>query len=99
MYFITKTFSHLDPLAALMRRQITGINVIPWHTGDQPGTEQGSERGKDKALIALFCNVVKKDLAQHIAGKRSHAAALKPGRLTRSRQTNSENNHAFGRPP
>src|SRR5579864_3878954 len=58
MYFITKAFSHLDPLAAFMRSQVAGIDVIPWHTGDQPGAEQRSKSGKNQALITLFGNVV-----------------------------------------
>src|SRR5437763_15249065 len=35
---ITKAFSHLDPLATLVRSQVGGVHIIPGHAGDQTGT-------------------------------------------------------------
>ena len=73
-----------------MRRKVGRIHIVPWHLRDEACTQQASKRAEHQALIALVGYVIKKNGAQHIAGKRLNAPTLVPGRLARSRQTNRE---------
>src|SRR6266481_8669182 len=67
MHVIAKALRHLDPLAALVGSKVGSINIVPGHTGDQPGAQERAQGGKNQSLVALFCNVVEKNGAKHIA--------------------------------
>ena len=83
---VAEAGGHLDPLAALVRREVGGIHVVPGHLGDQASAQQRTQGGKDQALVALFFDVVEEDVAEQIAGQRRDAAAAEPGGFARAGQ-------------
>jgi len=88
--FVSKAFSHLDPLATLVDGEVGGVDVVPGHAGDEAGAEQGAEGGKDEALVALFFDVVEEDVAEQVAGERGDSAAAEPGGLAGAGEADCE---------
>jgi len=93
---VSKALSHLDPLAALVNGEVGGVNVVQGHAGDEAGAEEGAEGGEDQALVALFLDVVKEDVAQEVAGERSDTAAAEPGGFAGAGKADCEDDEALG---
>ena len=81
MYLILEALGHLDPLAALMRREVGRIDIVPGHPGDQPCPQRRTKGGEDEALVALLGDVVEEEVAEQVARERGDAAALVSGGL------------------
>ncbi len=92
--FVAEGLRHLDPLAALVRAEVGGVDVVPGHLGDEARAEEAAEGAEDEALVALLGDVVEEDVAQQVAGERGDAAALVPGGFAGAGEADGEDDVA-----
>ncbi len=71
-------FGELDPVRALLRRQVGGIHIIHGTLGDQARFQHRSQIGEDEILKALLADIVKQQRPHHVAGERNDVVPLKP---------------------
>src|ERR1035437_7229518 len=96
LHFVSEALGHLDPLAALVDGEIGRVHVVCGHAGDEPGTKERTQGGKDQALVALLLDIVTEDVAQQFAGERGDAAAAEPGGLSRAGQPDGKDDKSPG---
>src|ERR1039458_2884977 len=51
LHFVSEALCHLDPLAALMDGEIGRVHVVCGHAGDEPGTKERTQGGKDQKSV------------------------------------------------
>ena len=95
--FIAVILGQFDPSAALVRRQIRGVDVIHGTLCDQPRLQHGTQVRENQILKALFRGVIKQERAQEIAGEWRNVVPFEPRTLAGTRQSDRQNDYAFGR--
>ena len=78
LHFVSEALGHLDPLAALVDGEIGRVHVVCGHAGDEPGTKERTQGGKDQALVALLLDIVEENIAKQVTGERRNPAAAEP---------------------
>src|SRR5580704_17194794 len=95
--FVVVVLGEFDPVLALLRGEVGGVNVIRGTLGDEPRLQHGAQIGEDEVLKALLTDVIEEQRTNHVARERNHAVALEPGTLAGTGQADGENNNAFRR--
>lgn len=67
LHFIAKIFRELDPIVALVRREIRRIDIIHWTSRNQARFEHGAQIRKHQILKTLLLRIIKKHCAQDVA--------------------------------
>jgi hypothetical protein len=95
--FVVVIFGELDPVLALLRGKVRGVNVIHGTLGDEARFEHGTQVGENEILKALLTDIVEEQRTNHVARERSYAVTLEPGTLAGTGQADGEDHDAFGR--
>ena len=80
-----------------MDGEVGGVDVVHGHFGDEPGAQEGAERGEDQSLVALLLDIVEEESAEHVAGERGDAAAAEPGGFAGAGQADGQHHVSLGR--
>src|SRR5271165_1513686 len=93
---VAKVVRQLYPTAALVRREIGRVHIVPWTPRQQPRAQHGAQGGKHKVLVALLGDVVEQQNPDHVARQRQDIVPLEPCALAGPGQSDGKHDCALG---